>query len=243
MPRSKKSNPLLGDWGYARASNTNPGGLGVRVPGGRRKHKIPEISTIFGELRVESYELGSRAGVSKVNMSCSCKRDSAYPVDIHNLLSGKSTRCRPCSREKANKSRKKYWGYADIVPDRDHRERLLNRICSIFSRCLNPKSKAFLDYGGRGIKLEPDFYWGRRAFLAYLISLPGWDDPKLEIDRIENDLGYSKGNIRFANRSAQNRNKRHIRTLQTRIMELEDTCEALKKENESLRLNLLRSSE
>jgi hypothetical protein len=43
-------------------------------------------------------------------------------------------------------------------------------------------------------------------FIAYVKSLPGMSTEK-SIDRIDNDLGYSEGNIRWATDATQNRNK------------------------------------
>jgi hypothetical protein len=69
-------------------------------------------------------------------------------------------------------------------------------------RCRNPKHPAFDHYGGRGIGIDPR--WDDFAtFLADMGERP----PGMEIDRIDNDKGYSKENCRWAT-SVQNQNNR-----------------------------------
>jgi hypothetical protein len=61
----------------------------------------------------------------------------------------------------------------------------------------------------------------RRAYLAYLITLPGWDDPSLELDRVDVDKGYERGNLRFITKRENRNNQRSVRELQQRVDELE----------------------
>ena len=48
----------------------------------------------------------------------------------------------------------------------------------------------------------------RETWLIYLTTLPGWDDPKATMDRINNDAGYAPENIRFVSHKKQQNNKR-----------------------------------
>ena len=61
----------------------------------------------------------------------------------------------------------------------------------------------------------------RRAFLKYLVTLEGWDVPVLEIDRIDVNKGYEPDNLRFVTRAKNLDNKRKVRTMQQRIIDLE----------------------
>ncbi len=92
--------------------------------------------------------------------------------------------------------------------DLSHDKRLLGRIGLIIYRCCDPTCAGWKDYGGRGIKVHEPWITDKGSFLAYLKTLDGWTDPELTIDRTENSLGYEPGNLRFATRSLQNRNKR-----------------------------------
>jgi hypothetical protein len=114
-----------------------------------------------------------------------------------------------------------YWGYAAIVPNDEHRRRLLNRIASCIGRCTLPSNKQWHHYGGRGITVHPAWAWDRGEFLRYIITLPGWDDPGLELDRVENNKGYEPGNLRFISRRDNMLNRRKISHLQQRVQDLE----------------------
>ena len=77
----------------------------------------------------------------------------------------------------------------------------------IRERCYNTEHSSYGDYGARGIKMSDEFMNSSALFCAYLDSLPGWA-PGMTLDRIDNDRGYERGNMRWASRSTQNRNRR-----------------------------------
>lgn len=72
-------------------------------------------------------------------------------------------------------------------------------------RCNNPKSKAYKNYGGRGIKVK---FLSFDDFYNYIVNELKADPRGLSIDRIDNDGNYERGNIRFVNQAENNRNKR-----------------------------------
>jgi len=70
----------------------------------------------------------------------------------------------------------------------------------------------FPRYGGRGIRLHPE--WVEAApFLAYIAAVLGpRPSPRHSLDRIDNDGHYEPGNLRWATFEEQNRNRRASRT-------------------------------
>jgi hypothetical protein len=97
--------------------------------------------------------------------------------------------------------------YADIIADTDLRDRWLGCHYNIMRRCYNPKCRAWGDYGARGIKMH-DSLKDRREFLRYVVTLPGWDDLGLQLDRRDNDGDYAPGNLRMVTPAQNTANTR-----------------------------------
>ena len=53
------------------------------------------------------------------------------------------------------------------------------------------------------------------------MSLDGWDQPRLELDRIDVNKGYEPGNLRFISKRDNCNNKRSVQQMQRYIIELE----------------------
>lgn len=195
----------------------------------KRKHPLPSIGDRFGSLTVVAHPDRPSALVW-VACDCGAPRHRVYD---YNLRKGRSTACNVCAKKKTGHWIKNFWAYADIVPDDKHRRRLLNRISACINRCENEKDSAYANYGGRGIRVWSPWVKDRRAFLSYLVSLDGWELADLELDRVNVDLGYAPGNLRFVTRQQNRRNKRTVSELQRRVLELEAclrhcTCGAAK---------------
>lgn len=79
---------------------------------------------------------------------------------------------------------------------------------SMKQRCLNPKNKNWVNYGGRGIKICENWL-NFDNFLSDMGRCP----PKMTLDRIDNNKGYSPDNCRWATTKTQSRNKRNNRIL------------------------------
>ncbi len=75
----------------------------------------------------------------------------------------------------------------------------------IKQRCHNPNEKRYAEYGGRGITVC--VRW-RESFEAFLADVGSRPSPEHSLDRLDNDRGYEPGNVRWATRSQQQRNRR-----------------------------------
>lgn len=71
------------------------------------------------------------------------------------------------------------------------------------TRCLNPKSEGYAEYGARGITVCAR--WA--SFEAFLLDM-GERPAGTTLDRRNNDRGYEPGNCRWATMSEQENNKR-----------------------------------
>lgn len=88
---------------------------------------------------------------------------------------------------------------------------------SMRDRCLNPKSKNWKNYGGRGIAICEQ--WA--TFGAFLTDM-GIRPEDRTLDRIDVDGNYEPGNCRWATRSEQQHNRRDNRTPEQRRLRMNE---------------------
>lgn len=81
---------------------------------------------------------------------------------------------------------------------------------SIKTRCNNPNYDHYHRYGGRGIRMHEGWQEDFETFLADVGFAPS---PDHSIDRIDNDGNYEPGNVRWATRTEQSRNKDWVRKI------------------------------
>jgi len=103
----------------------------------------------------------------------------------------------------------------DILLERNHVHGLTGTAeyhawAAMHGRCYNRNNEAYKDYGGRGIKVAPE--WS--TFTAFLKDMGKRPSPKHSLDRVDNDGDYGPRNCRWATKQKQNNNRRSNRWLE-----------------------------
>lgn len=74
-------------------------------------------------------------------------------------------------------------------------------------RCHDSRSEFYYNYGGRGINVCQEWLNDRYSFIYWALE-NGWESG-LQIDRIDNDSGYSPSNCRFVTPQVNSLNRRN----------------------------------
>lgn len=90
---------------------------------------------------------------------------------------------------------------------------------AIRARCLNTTHPAYPGYGGRGVTICDAW---RDSFERFLADVGKRPSAEHSIDRVDNNLGYTPGNVVWSTRTEQGRNKRN-----NRLLTLGDTTRCL----------------
>lgn len=132
---------------------------------------------------------------------CQCDCSATRSVPQIDLRSGRSQSC-GCERiRRATECATKHGHSTDST---------YNCWAKMKARCTNPSDAAFGRYGGRGIRVCPQWL----DFAGFYADMG--DRPSLghSLDRIDNDGHYEPSNCRWATRKVQNNNKRSNRLLE-----------------------------
>lgn len=144
----------------------------------------------FNRLTVLSY--AGRKKWSYYLCRCDCGKEKLVRID--HLQNGKTSSCGCYKLENARKplkhglsSNKLYFVWA-----------------SMMDRCYNDKFSDYHNYGGRGIKVDDRWH----DVSNFVNDMQQGYNNGLQLDRINNNMNYSKDNCRWVTRKENNRNKR-----------------------------------
>ncbi len=129
-------------------------------------------------------------------MVCTCDCGSIKKVDLRLLRSGNTRSCGCFMKDRI----------AETSTTHGMCRSVEYKIWSgIKARCLTRTHKQYKDYGGRGIGICESWSNGFSGFFSDMGARPS---QKHSVERINNNLGYSKENCKWATIEDQNRNKR-----------------------------------
>lgn len=156
------------------------------------------IGKRFGKLVVLERASNSESGRVRWLCKCDCKIEKVIRGD--SLISGRTKSCGCLSKEKTKQRFTTHGHNKNGKPTK-----IYDIWHSMIQRCINPKNKAYHNYGGRGITVCEEWL---HSFTNFERDNPGWE-PGLTLERRKNELGYFKDNCYWGTRTEQARNKRN----------------------------------
>lgn len=149
----------------------------------------------FGKLLVIKRDKNDERGHCTWLCKCDCGNEKVIPGRY--LIRGK-TSCGCFEKDDAT------------IPEGMSKHSLYIRWKGMRYRCQNPDAKDYPRYGGRGITVCDE--WDKNFMSFYHWSLENGYDPELQLDRRDNDAGYSPENCRWVTRLENMRNRRPYTT-------------------------------
>ena len=168
-----------------------------------RARSVPTIpGKRFGRLTILSKARPVFYRGNRINRSrCRCICGAMLVVKNSALKTGNTSSCGCLQRERQMRAVLKH-GFSSKGKKAPEYQAWAHMI----QRCYNKKDQGYRNYGNRGISVCAAW---RLSFSRFIKDVGRRPSEHHSLDRINNDLGYSPGNVRWATRSQQARNTRH----------------------------------
>lgn len=163
--------------------------------------RVNLVGRKFGRLTVVSLAGRDRKRSCVWECVCECGRSPKVPPTTHKLTSGNTRSCGCLSRETTGAMSRTHG--LSKTPE-------YIAWCAMKQRTSDPKHVNYEHYRSRGISVCGEWAGSFEAFLSHVGRQPF---KGATLDRIDNDRGYEPGNVRWATRKAQCRNKGNNVTL------------------------------
>lgn len=190
------------DCGTEKAVNADNLVRGLTRSCGCAAQKRPDITgQRFG--RLVALERVNSKGASRWRCRCDCGAETT--VLAASLRNGSTTSCGCRQRDAAAETGR------SSATHRASKDRLYRVWQGIKNRVHNPKCERYMSYGGRGIKMCPEWEQSFEAFRDWAL-LTGYDPAApygvCTIDRIDVNGNYEPSNCRWVDLKTQATNKR-----------------------------------
>lgn len=171
-------------------------------------HLIDLTGQRFGRLEVIGFSHFNKHHQAMWRCRCDCGNETI--VVSGNLRTGKTQSCDCLRRERCAASNRK--NLKMIPPKHGKTNTRLYRIWGAMrSRCYNPNTANYHNYGGRGITVCEE--WRKDFQSFYTWSMEHGYKSDLSIDRIDNEQGYGPDNCKWSSRKEQANNTRQNHVL------------------------------
>jgi hypothetical protein len=161
--------------------------------------------TRFGRWTVLAEAERTTAGKRRALCRCDC--GSISRIDFTAIKSGRSQSCGCLAREVTSALSRKHG--QSMTEDRRATAEYV-AWAEMIKRCENSKSKSYVRYGGRGIRVCDRW---RNDFSDFLADMGPRPSARHSLDRRENSGNYEPSNCRWATAKEQSRNRRTSRRI------------------------------